>query len=100
LNIRDLNIDKRVRNALLSSDILTTEQLCLMTELDVWKLPNMGRKSVARLQYAIAAHGLSFAGRRAETPEQLDIERREMLIRRKFAEIQKHLNELKGMLER
>ena len=50
---------KRTSNALKADDIRTVGQLIALTENQLSKTPNLGRKSQTEVQYALVEHGFT-----------------------------------------
>ncbi|MBF0460855.1 MAG: hypothetical protein HQL87_05605 [Magnetococcales bacterium] len=48
----------RVLSCLENDEIDTVQKICQMTERDVWRIPNFGRKSVDELKNALSYYGL------------------------------------------
>ena len=57
--ISDVELTTRTYNCLVSENVRTVSDLISMTECDLIKIPNMGRKSVNEIKEVLAAYGLS-----------------------------------------
>ena len=58
--IKDVNLSTRATNALtLGEGLKTLGQLCRYTEVDLHRVPNLGRRSVNEIKEVLHYHGLS-----------------------------------------
>lgn len=57
-----LNLDIRTINVLKASDIFTVSQLIKLSDIEVLKCPNMGRKSLRLIKEELATLNLSLRG--------------------------------------
>jgi DNA-directed RNA polymerase subunit alpha len=60
MNISDLDISCRAYNCLKRAGINTTEDLCNMTTDDMWRVRNLGRKSLEEILGVMKDQGLKF----------------------------------------
>ena len=58
LNLNDLELTNRTRNALTNNDILTIEQISNLTKKDLSYLPNLGLKGVNEIIDSLAKYNL------------------------------------------
>ena len=61
-NLKELDLPIRYHNCLTSECIQMKEDLCLWTEHDLRKIPNLGMKGLKLIKEAMAAHGLKLKG--------------------------------------
>jgi len=54
-----LNLTVRTSNCLRAEDIFTIEELCNKTEIDLLKVPNLGRGSLNEIKEALAKRSLT-----------------------------------------
>lgn len=59
--IESLQLSARAFNCLVGEGIVTKQQLCSMTEIDLFKLPKMGKTSVRDTKNALSLAGLRLA---------------------------------------
>jgi len=60
LTLNDLALTDKNRNSLKYYEVKTIEQLCQMTQVELLKLPGLGRKSLDNIIYELQKHGLGF----------------------------------------
>lgn len=53
-----LNLTVRTANCLKGEDIRTLEELCSKKEIDLLKIPNLGRRSLNEIREALAQRGM------------------------------------------
>lgn len=56
--IEDIALSTRVRNALLGLQVRDIKQLATLTERDLLRSPNLGRKSLDEIHHLLDRHGL------------------------------------------
>ena len=57
-SVEDLKLPMRAENCLKAEQILTIESLCKRTALELLKIPNLGRKSLKDIVFALAERNL------------------------------------------
>lgn len=60
VTLDDLDLTTRTRNCLKSAQIETVEQILAMTPNQIFKIPEMGRKSLRDLRDNLSAHGIKW----------------------------------------
>ena len=81
------NIDVRTLNCLIAENILTIGDLIKRTEVDLFRIPNFGRKSMVKVKDALTTLGLSLGTKPLIIKENIiykDVEKERIVYKDKF----------------